>query len=373
MRVLLVAQSPPQVASSRTRVFAYLPYLERAGIAYDVVVWNSERFVARAATGRVSLGEHARNLLHHLRAGLAMLRRSRASQTIFIQKVIVPGWFLRLLKGGRRRLIFDYDDALYALPPGRDGGVRALVRRRRVRRFTNCLRESDLVILENEPNREFTEHYCRDTLTITGPIDAARYHPRARAVGDGPVVLGWIGSPSTTGYLRLLEPALAELARRRRPIVLHLIGAGAWESPHVRVRHVPWTLDGEVDALGTFDIGLMPLTDDAWARGKGGYKILQYMAMGIPTVASPVGINRRMLRDGETGVLASGADEWVAALDRLVTDAPARRRMGASAREDAVARYSLEHYAPAFLQALRPGGGQPAASSAPAAAHELSR
>jgi glycosyltransferase involved in cell wall biosynthesis len=354
VRVLVLAQGPPRVASSRTRVFAWLPHLRRAGVDPDVLVWNTERFVARTLTGHAPVGEHARNALHQLRVLAELVRRAGRYDAVYVQKVVLPAWVLRRLKRGGRRLVFDYDDALYVVTPGLDRGLRGLVRRWRVRRFAACLGESDLVTLENEPNREYTARYCRSTLLITGPIDTDRYHPVSRPV-RGEVVLGWIGSPSTTQYLALLEPVLAELVRRGRRVTLNLIGAGAYESPHVAVRSIPWDLATEVDALATFDVGLMPLTDDRWARGKGGYKILQYMAMGIPTVASPVGINVEMLRHGKTGFLAADVDDWIRALDTLILDRALRLQLGEAARADALARYSLAHYAPAFVDALTGG------------------
>jgi glycosyltransferase involved in cell wall biosynthesis len=368
VRVLVVAQGPAQIASSRTRVFAWLPYLERAGVEYELLVWNTQRFVAQTLRGTVPVLEHVRNALHHARVTRAMLRLAPRCDTVYIQKIVLPRRVLRRLKdGGRRRLVFDYDDALYALAPGQDHGLRGIIRRRQVERFAGCLVESDLVTLENESNRAYTARYCPATLTITGPIDTERYRPAPRAPRDE-VVLGWIGSPSTTGYLRLLEPTFAELARRGRRVVLHLIGAGAYASPHVPVRHIPWTLATEVEALGTFDVGLMPLTEDPWARGKGGYKILQYMAMGIPTVASPVGINSELVRDGETGRLAADVVAWTAALDGLAGDAAARHRMGVAARADAVARYSIEHYAPSFIDGLVPPAGRVSPAAMPALA-----
>jgi glycosyltransferase involved in cell wall biosynthesis len=328
-------------------------------VEHDVLVWNTERFVARTLAGRVPVAAHARNGLHQLAVLGRLLRRARAYDAIYVQKVVLPAWLLRRLKGGGRRIVFDYDDALYVVTPGLDRGMRGLVRRWRVRRFAACLAESDLVTLENEPNREYTARYCPSTLVITGPIDTDRYHPAPRPASPD-VVLGWIGSPSTTHYLDMLEPVLAELVRRGRRLSLNLIGAGGYESPHVAVRSIPWDLATEVEALATFDVGLMPLTDDPWARGKGGYKILQYMAMGIPTVASPVGINREMIRHGQTGFLAADGEAWIRALDTLLLDRALRLRLGEAARADALARYSLDHYAPAFVDALVRGRTQPA-------------
>ena len=351
MKVLILAQGPEQIASSRTRVFAYLPHLDRAGIAYELLIWNSDRFVQATLKGAAPVLEHARNALRHCGIVMRLLARHTRYDTIFIQKVVLPRWVLNVLKRGRRRIVFDYDDAMYALAPEEDRGPRAWLRRARARRFFQMLAASDCVLLENEPNRTVTRKYCDDIVTITGPIDTSRYEPRLRGDG-GEVVLGWVGSPSTTVYLDALKPALQKLAERGRPIRLHLIGARPFRVPGVPVEHTNWSLAGDVDALATFDVGLMPLTDDPWSRGKGGYKIIQYMAMGIPTVASPVGVNRELVEDGVTGYLADGPEAWVAALDRLVADAQLRRRMGDAARRAALARHSIDHHAPALVRAL---------------------
>jgi glycosyltransferase involved in cell wall biosynthesis len=354
--VLFLIQGPPEVASSRTRAYAYLPILASAGVRTEVHVWNSPSFVARQMRGRVPFLSHAANSLGRLLVAWRVLRASRRHDAIYIQKVILPRWFLRALKSRGRRLVFDYDDALYALAPGQEIGVRALVRRHRIRRFTNCLSAADLVVIENEPNRSMTERFCPRTLTITGPIDTERYRPFAR-IATAEVVIGWVGSPSTTSYLRMVEPVLRQLSTRYR-IALHLIGAAPITMEGVVVRQFPWTLDSEVAELAKFDIGIMPLTDDPWSRGKGGYKLLQYMAMGIPAVASPVGINAELIRDGETGLLAPDERAWEDALERLVAGAALRRDLGAAARADVVGRFSLEHYVPLFLDALLPADAQ---------------
>lgn len=335
-------------------MFAYLPWFAAAGVRYDLLIWQSDRFVASTRQHQVPVLEHLWNYLHQVRVLVHLLRRVRRCHTVYVQKVVLPAWVLRFLKAGRRRLVFDFDDAMYALAPGQDRGIRGWIRRRRTLQFERMLKASDLVIIENDTNRDYAGQYCSRLLTITGPIDTERYRPVAMRHG-GPVVLGWIGSPSTTGYLDFLGPVLQELARRGHALVLHLIGAGPFDLPGVEVRRTPWAMDTEVNVLGTFDVGLMPLTDDSWSRGKGGYKILQYMAMGIPTVASPVGINTDLVEHGTTGFLGSSVDEWLAALEELITEPERRRVIGERARRVAIERHSLERHAPTILQALAAG------------------
>lgn len=350
MKLLILALGPPAVASSRTRVFAYLPWLDRAAVRYDLLIWQSNRFIKTAARSRVPLTEHLLNRVRRLWVLVQLLGRAPSAHTVYVQKVILPWWVLIALKAAGRRIVFDFDDALYALAPGDEHGFRGSVRRWRTRKFERMLKTSDLVMIENDANRDYAEQFCRETVTITGPIDTDRYRPSAPRSAST-VVLGWIGSPSTTGYLELLRPVLTELAQQHS-LVLHLIGAGTFELAGVDVRRTSWTLETEVDALATFDIGLMPLTDDGWSRGKGGYKILQYMAMGIPTVASPVGINCDMVEDGVTGFLASDAGQWRSALEQLIVDPARRQAIGACARRRAIERYSLERYVPTILRAL---------------------
>ncbi|MCA1665455.1 MAG: glycosyltransferase family 4 protein, partial [Myxococcales bacterium] len=151
-------------------------------------------------------------------------------------------------------------------------------------------------------------------------------------------------------YLAAIVPALRELARRRR-FVLRVVG-GELDAPDLPVDHAEWSLAREVSDFQSIDIGLYPLLDDEWSRGKSGFKAVQYMACGVPVVASPVGVTREMIRHDDNGLLAASPDEWVEQLTRLLDDAPLRRRLGDAGRADAVARWSLSAHAPRFVDAV---------------------
>jgi glycosyltransferase involved in cell wall biosynthesis len=165
------------------------------------------------------------------------------------------------------------------------------------------------------------------------------------------VTVGWIGRDSTTMYLEPVLPVLARLQQAHPGLRVRLVGGLPGTGAGVAAVR-PWSLATELDELACFDIGIMPLTDDDWARGKGGYKILQYFACGIPTVASPVGVNADIVRDGETGFLARDAREWESGLSKLIEDRELRRRMGAAGRRAAEAEHSLAVAAPRLLAAL---------------------
>ena len=164
-------------------------------------------------------------------------------------------------------------------------------------------------------------------------------------------MIGWTGSATTVEHLRPLLPALARL-KRQLDFELRVIG-GAVHAEGLDVRNVPWNAATEVEDLRAIDVGLMPLPDDEWSRGKCGMKALQYMALGIAPVVSPVGANATIVRDGANGLHAATDDDWIAALGRLGRDPALRARLGAAARGTVEETYSARVQAPRMAHVLR--------------------
>jgi glycosyltransferase involved in cell wall biosynthesis len=165
------------------------------------------------------------------------------------------------------------------------------------------------------------------------------------------VVIGWLGSETTAPYLNLVDDALARVSKES-DVIVRVVG-GAYANPGVRRLEVKgFALEREQTDLEGFDIGILPEPDDPWTRGKGGYKALLYMAVGIPVVASRVGVNTDIVSEAETGFCVSTTEEWVAALRRLVADPTLRERMGAAGRARVIDRYSIQVIAPRLAKAL---------------------
>jgi glycosyltransferase involved in cell wall biosynthesis len=171
------------------------------------------------------------------------------------------------------------------------------------------------------------------------------------------VTVGWIGSPSTQEYLRHIGPALARFCAETGGRVQAIGVEERFQLEGVPLEAVPWSKETELAALQALDVGIMPLADSPWERGKCGFKLIQYMACGLPVVASPVGANREIVIDGETGALAATQDEWVSALKSLAGDAARRRRMGEAGRARVVSGYSLQAVAPRLAALLRRAAG----------------
>jgi len=313
-RTLLAITGDPDGPVVRHRVRAWAAALAREGVALDVSAWPKGWLARRAVLARAE------------RAG----------------NVWVVGRLLRACDVDRlrvrvRRLLFDLDDAL----PFRDSDRGASRSATRTERFLAIVRAADAVSAGNA--------YLADLVRAAG--GRATVLPTVVAVPDGdpapepptpPTVLGWIGSRSTLRYLAERAVALAAIVTLHHPFRLRIV-SDAFPSmpPGIPVEEVPWTLEGESRALDGMHIGLAPLPDDAWTRGKCGLKVVQVLARGRPVVASAVGVQRDQVRSGETGFLVRTDAELVDALVALLSDPPLRRKMGAAARQDARDRWSV--------------------------------
>ncbi len=193
--------------------------------------------------------------------------------------------------------------------------------------------------------------HAGDVEVLPSAVAVDRYQPRQAYAQCDLFTIGWIGSPTTAPYLYSIASAL-RVACRTIPARVRLIGSGPVDLHDVPMELLPWSEETEADALRTLDVGIMPLTDGPWERGKCGFKLVQYMASAAPAIASPVGANSAILQHGVTGYLASSSDEWVNALTRLARSAELRRTMGEAARRRAESHYSTDVIAPRLVDVL---------------------
>ena len=247
----------------------------------------------------------------------------------------------RLFRTSRAKLIFDFDDSVW-LPNVSDAN-RRWAWLKDAGKTSKLIGLCDLVFAGNAYLADYARQYNPNTRIVPTTIDTDEYQPGLRRHGEGPVVIGWSGSITTIQHFRYAIPALRELkARFGDRITFRVVGDGSYSEPSLGVQGLPWRKATELDDLRAMDIGIMPLPDDEWARGKCGLKGLQYMALGIPTLMSPVGVNSEIIQDGQDGFLANTTAEWVEKVARLVEDADLRRRMGEAARRTVEQRYSLQ-------------------------------
>ncbi|MBO9622444.1 MAG: glycosyltransferase family 4 protein [Sphingomonas sp.] len=345
-RILALTKYGRRAASTRQRLEQYLPLLAEQRIEFDIRPLLDDDYLARLAEGRPAsrpavAAAYARRLKDLLAA--------RSYDALWIQYELfpyLPGPFERLAGMVGVPLLVDYDDAIFHTY---DHNRRALVRRLLGNKLAPLLRHTTVAMCGNAYLRDYAARYCPDTVIIPTVVDTAIYRPAERARGGA--VIGWIGSPSTWSYVVPLLPTLLPLLVQKGAR-LRVVGAGPAARGIEGVDSVDWNEAREIADIQSMDVGIMPLTDDLWSRGKCGYKLIQYMACGLPVVASPVGVNRDIVAQGENGFLASDPAEWVAALTDLLERPDLGRTMGASGRERVVERYSVASQREPLLEAI---------------------
>jgi glycosyltransferase involved in cell wall biosynthesis len=357
VRVLALSPLPEEGAGCRFRISQYVPPLADAGFDVTVRSFYTPAFF-RLVYRR---GHYLRKALSFVVLALRQVQvlwTSRRYDLIFLYREIIPlgpPILERALTGARRPpVVYDFDDAIF-LPAVSDAN-RAIAFLKAPGKVATIVRRSRRVTVGNAFLADFARAHNASVDVVPTAVDTTKFVPRSGARSDGPLVVGWIGSPTTVVYLEGLSDVLRQLAARHR-FVLKVSGAGRpVRFEGLEVREVPWSLDREVELFNTCDIGVYPLTDDDWSRGKCGFKAIQFMACGVPVVAAAVGVNREIVHDGVDGFLASTPDEWLRKLERLLTDATLRTAFAAAGRRAIESRYSVRVTAPklaaAFNEAL---------------------
>jgi len=355
IRVLALSPIPEEGAGCRFRIAQFIPSLERAGIHVTLRSLFTPEFF-RLVYRRGHRLRKAVTFANLAVRRLDSLRDVSQFDAVFIYREIFPigpAFVERLLTlPGRPPVVFDFDDAIF-LPSVSDANrfIGALKQPGKVK---TIIRLADHVIAGNDYLAAYAQRYNRAVTTIPTCVDTDRFIPRAAAApSGGPPIIGWIGSPTTAIYVSDLAPVLQRVAATDR-FVLRISGAGTpIEMPGVQIENVRWSLDDEVRLFNTCDIGVYPLADNEWSRGKCGFKAIQFMACGVPVVASAVGVNREIIQDGVNGFLASNEGEWNEKIRRLLGDAELRRRIAAAGRETIERSYSLRVHAPALASTMR--------------------
>ena len=353
--MLLLTRYGMQGASSRLRLLQFVPWVEQAGVACTVRPLLDDVLLGkRYATGTYRLMDIVAVYWRRVR----VLLRRHGFDMVWIEKEglpWLPAWFERWLLSGVP-YVLDFDDAIFH---NYDLHSSAWVRRVFGRKIDRLMAGAALVVAGND--------YLADRARTAGApwvevlptvIDLERFAVRPNtAVPTDQFVVGWIGSPSTAKYLQMLAGSLEKLSALF-PLRLRAIGGGGVRLPGVEVESLPWSEFEEVSLLQGCDIGVMPLPDTPWERGKCGFKMIQYMACRKPVVASPVGVNREIVIDGFNGFLASTPKEWVDAVLRLKADPELRRVMGEKGRRLVEEKYCLQVAVPRLHRILLKAAGR---------------
>jgi len=330
------------------RSLQYVPYLRKQDIEVSVSPFLSDAYLRALYQGHRKVTTVLYGLARRLRA----LIDTRGFDVLWVEKEFLP-WvpFCVEWLAIKRDVPFvaDYDDAIFHKY---DLNVNPLVRTVLGTKIARVMSRAALVTVGNQYLGQYAKGAgAKRVEVLPTVIDLKRYPPRqpGRSIC---VTVGWIGTPSTSHYLYLVREVLDRVCKELRARIM-LVGSGSMRLEGMPVEIHTWLEDTEYDKLGAFDIGIMPLPDEPWERGKCGYKLIQYMACGIPVIASPVGINREIVEHGKNGFLADSQDEWLEYLRILISSRELRLVMGAEGRARVEREYSVQVTAPRLARWLR--------------------
>ncbi len=298
----------------------------------------------------ITMAEWGKNLLDRR----LLIKSASEFDAVILQRRLLDRGNARSLRKRAKRIYFDVDDAVMY----HAGRVGWWSRWRTDRRFAATCGVLDHVVAGNEYLAEiFRARGCRTSVLPT-VVDPQHYQCKLHTPTDSPQLV-WIGSHSTIGYLDLIRDALADAAKAVPGLRLTIIADRTWADAPLPVDVVEWSSESESPALAAADIGIAPTPDDRWTRGKCGFKIIQYMAAGLPVVASPVGANRVIVRQGSTGYIAETSADWTARLIELASNPQRRAEFGAAGRSDVWSIYNLSRAADFWADLLTSSAASP--------------
>lgn len=340
MRVLalmpaLYDTSPGQ----RYRLEQWEPLLRERGVEITFASFEDKDLHALLYK-RGMMGKKLQLVTRGLGRRLSLVRRVKDYDLVYILReaaLLGPPVFERLIAQSGVPVVFDFDDAIFVSYRSPSNGYLSYLKF--ASKTKTICRIASHVMVGNPYLADYARQVNDRVTVIPTTIDTEKYRVPERKDKGGPVVIGWTGSYSTVQHLDTMRGALKKLAEKES-FRLRVIGTPSYECPPVDVEAMPWRAETELEDLSEIDIGMMPLPDDRWSKGKCGLKALQFMALGIPTICSPVGVNTDIIQDDQNGFIAGTEDEWVEKLTRLLRSAELRQRLGHAGRVTVEEKYS---------------------------------
>lgn len=356
MKILFLTQYDMNGPSSRVRTYQFIPFFEERGVRCVIkplivgpvkemlaILLYSKKFWPRAKICLKILWRFIRRYPEVLSAW--------NYDVVVVQKDVLPFGLYYLLRLANADFIYEFDDAIWEPSPGVN--EKSLILRiifwYRRRLFLRLIKNAKLVIAENSYLEKFSRRYNDKVEVISAPVNVGKYRP-AGAKDNKKIVLGWLGSPMTSYLLELIKEPITALSKQIENLEFHNIAGLPIAWPGVKTINLPFLEEKEVEYLSAFDIGLMPLDNTEFNKGRLGYKMLIYASMGLPIVADDVGLNRDVVKDGMNGFLVSGINDWTEKLLLLIKDKNLREKMGREARLLAVNKYDLSVCAEKYIK-----------------------
>lgn len=352
MRLLAIVPSIYNTSpGQRYRIEQWAPLLRKSGVEITYEPFESEELHALL----YKPGEMMRKwslVTRGLADRFSLMSSVKDYDVVYVFReaaLLGPPFFERWIHHSGVPMVFDFDDAVFVSYVSPSNGYLSYLKF--ASKTKTICRLASHVMAGNPYLANYARRVNERVTIVPTTIDTDKYTVIQKRADSNPPTIGWTGSFSTVQHLDTLRDALQQLARRT-PFRLRVIGTPSYQLDGVEVEAMPWRSATELDDLNAIDIGIMPLPDDAWSKGKCGLKALQFMALGIPTVCSPVGVNTEIIHDGENGFIASSDGEWIEKLSRLLHSVALRNQLGRTGRATVEANYSANVQAPRVYELL---------------------
>lgn len=334
----------------RFRIEQWEPYLEKDGILIDYYTFADEKLM-KTMPQKGKFFSKISGLTKAFFKRVSHLSLLSKYDVIFLYRattMIGPAILERILKMSGRPIIYDFDDAIF-LPHTHEANKLFSWAKFAGKTGSIC-RLSKAVTVGNSWLGEYAKKYNSNVTVIPSSVDTNIYLPKINKNNKKPVI-GWTGSSTSQTHLEMFTPLLKEIIARRE-VEIHVHSDRSPDLPDIPFIWHKWTPENEVEIISGFDIGIMPMPDDEWSQGKCSMKALLYMAAGVPTVCSDIGMNREVIKHGENGFLAETSEEWIKYLEILIDNEDLRKTMGVEARKTVENNYSMTKCAQLFAQVV---------------------
>ncbi len=352
MKILILAnhrlnRSPGQ----RFRIEQYIDYLKENALEVDFSFFireKDDKYLYKK-------GNLIKKILFHYKATSHRrkdIRKIAAYDVVFIYReayLLGNTKFEKKIRKKVKKIVFDFDDAIW-LPNVSDAN-KNFSWLKDYAKTEKLIALSDLVFAGNTYLQNYALNHSKNVVIVPTTIDTREYIPQTKQNKSDKICIGWSGSITTIQHFNYAVPFLEKLKEKYKDkIEILVIGDSSYQNKDLGVESIDWKKNTELEDLSRIDIGIMPLPDDKWSRGKCGLKGLQYMALEIPTIMSPVGVNTEIIRDGENGFLADSEEEWMDKLSRLIESKELREKLGKSGRKTVVEHYSFDAWKEKYLE-----------------------
>lgn len=356
--LFLASHRPGRSPSQRFRFEQYIDFLQEQGydyhFSYTINAQDDKIFYQPG-----HLGKKIRILSKSIWIRLKDWFSYKNYDIVFVQRealLIGSTFFERQVKKSKAKLVFDFDDSIWLMNVSDSNKKFKWLKD--PEKTAHIISVSDMVFAGNEYLANYARKFNNQVSIIPTTIDTRSYLPHKPQKKEDVVTIGWSGSITTIQHFEFAIGFLKSIKEKYgNQIQITVVGDGSYVNPELNIKGLPWIAEKETEVLNTFDIGIMPLPDDEWAKGKCGLKGLQYMALEIPTIMSPVGVNTEIIQHGVNGYLASTPEEWVRCISDLIENPSLRQKMGQAARQTVIDKYSVEankgHYLSIFNSLLK--------------------